>query len=247
MKKLTGYIAMFFGICIFSIAIFCGSLHFKKTMKITSQKDVSVPLESDKDNTDYGYAYETIYSGKPFVPDILFEYPFKKTDNYMSNTDFINKRGEECAAPIISKANDFTNAAFNVSYKNISNEDTFLDTLTEGVYVCFPSGKEAQGITEVTDLTTSWYINSCTSMEAVYTTDKCMLYYDENAVILRGLITFTVYESDDIETVGNFFELKQIKKGVEYNVVAEYYFVPSLYINDFDGYKISQIKFLAET
>lgn len=244
MRKKLGIVLLSFGIVLTGFALIFGIQHYRKGTETDNHNETSELSEPEKDNTDYGYAFETVYSGKPYMPDILFEQPFKKTNSYVSNTEFIKAKGEKCTAPIISLAEDFTKAAFNVTYKNISNEDVLNDTLAEGIYVRFPSGKEADGIKEVTDTVNSWYVNSGTSIEAEYTTDKCMLYYDENAVILRGLLTFTVYESEDIESVEKIFGIDQIKMGEEYSVVVEYYFVPSLYSEDFESYRIAQIIFL---
>lgn len=243
MRKKLGIVLLFFGVVLTGFALIFGIQHYRKETETINHYDTSVLSESEKDNTDYGYAFETVYNGKPYMPDILFEQPFKKTDSYVSNTEFIKEKGEACAAPIISMAEDLTKATFNVTYKNISNEEVLNDTLAEGIYVRFPSGEEVNGIKEVTDTINSWYVNSGTSIEAEYTTDKCMLYYDENAVILRGLLTFTVYESEDIESIEKIFGINQIKMGEEYSTVVEYYFIPSLYSEDFESYRIARIIF----
>lgn len=85
--------------------------------------------DDDKYSTEY--AAETSYAGEPALPNILFSFPFGKTEKYMCNKEFIEKTGAENAEILSQKAVNISESLFNIAYKDSEETENKKEFITE--------------------------------------------------------------------------------------------------------------------
>lgn len=210
-------------------------LYVTKTIDVSTQED-SVGYIPE----EYPYAFETSYSGKPYLSDKLFRKPFQKTDSYICNKDLFEKVTTGEMEILTKKTTEAAAILFNESFKDIPAKDDYSDIFTPAFHLFFADSKQtAENNEEAVALINSWYIDTKTSMESKWNTDSCLLYYDENSFIVRGQLLFTVYESDDLAAIQNAFYLDELELGKESSVILEMHFIPDIDKNDFSTYTIA--------
>ena len=189
--------------------------------------------------SEYTYVRETTYVGKPRLSAKLFGLPYQRTDAYINNIEFIKQFGEDNAAIIADKAINVTNNLIDAQYKDLpSINEELLSTISKGVQVYFLSGEEAVNNKQALEYIFNWYKDTKTSIEAELITDKCLVFYDENKVIVRGLLTFTVYETEDIESLKKSFLSSKLEIGKANTVLVDFEFVPGSNNKDFSKYSL---------
>ena len=218
-----------------------------------SNPDIYVPFlslmgdEADdgEDLAGKSYAVETCYTGDPYLADVLFQYSFQRTEDYIKNAEWIKTLGTENAQILIEKAEDSVDALFNRSYqeRDIADE-TLSDLLADGITVYFADGSVSEGAADTVEKINGWFADTKTSMEAKFTTDKCMIFYDEGKVIVRGEFVFAVYNSDDLDTLKTNFGMDDLENGDRRSCVMELEFISSLNREDYTTYKLCGAKIL---
>lgn len=200
----------------------------------------------DKGKGTYDFAFETIYTGEPYLNSILFEFPFKKTSNYIENKVHMNEIGADNANILTTKTEIAAEALFNTAYKDdlLKKKDLLNETVTSGITVYYDNGIVRSGKKEVLDGFYNWFVNNKVSMESEFQTDKCMVYYDDYSEIVRGQLIFTIYECDNLEDIEKEFNIQNIELGTEYSVVLEFYYSTNEDVTDYDGYKLSGVNCL---
>ena len=78
-------------------------------------------------------------------------------------------------------------------------------------------------------------------MESTFITDKCLVYYDENSIIVRGLLQYSVYETKDPETLIEAFGIDRLNLGEEYSALVEMKFIPDIDHTDFKSFNLTSI------
>lgn len=190
----------------------------------------------------YTYAYDTCYTGDPYLSDSLFRDPFKRTDKYVNNNDFIAAIGEENADMLAKKSKEAMLAIFDASYQERDTKDPVLsDILIDGLHVLFADGTMTDSKEDTIEAINSWFIDSHTSLEADFYTDKCMVFYDEAKAIVRGQLVFTVYGGNDMDTLKEYFGKELLEQGKEYAVILELEYISHTNANDYGTYKLSGI------
>lgn len=200
--------------------------------------------EEKPSNAGYGFAIETIYTGDPYLPNALFDYAFKKTDGYINNIDIVNEYGKDTLSPLVDAAKSFTDAMFNVSYKEVPDFTAIEDYVADNIRIIRDEDDENAdliGTKNAQDYVQQVFIDGRLSMEAEYTTDTCMIYYDEYYTTIRGLLTFTVYESSEdlLADMATYYGFDEIELGQPYSVVIDYRMIPGTYYGDYSGYEVA--------
>lgn len=215
--------------------------------------ELTVPFQSllngsssvDQGEKGVSYAIETCYTGSPYLADALFEIPFKRTDNYICNADYIREIGEDNANLLTEKAKLAVSSLFNLSYQERDNADEVLtDLLADGISVYFADGTFTEGAADTVEKINGWFTASRTSMEGQFTTDKCMVFCDEGMVIVRGEFVFAVYNSDDFETLKDNLGMEDLENGVRKSCVMELEFMSPTNRADFSSYKLCGVNIL---
>lgn len=191
------------------------------------------------------YAVETCYTGDPYLSDILFEKPFQRTDQYVCNNDLLEEIGADNAEILANNAREAVSLLFDLAYqeRNISDEE-LIEILDDGIFLVFADGTTAAGAADTVEKVNSWFIDSHTSMEAELATDKCMVFYDEGMLIVRGELVFAVYSSDDFTTFKENLGIEDLAVGNRKSCVVELEFRNSDNRTDFDSYKLCGLKIL---
>lgn len=232
------------------VLIMCivSAIHYSaQDAKVAEEKRQEV-IRAEQEQFDpnrYIYASETCYTGAPYLSDVLFRTPFGRTDAYICNNDFIALIGEDNAAMFADSSKNAAKALFDLSYQERDINDPVLsDILTDGLHVLFADGTFTESKEDTIETVNSWFIENQTSMEAEFYTDKCMVFYDDLRVIVRGQLVFTVYGGNDLGTLQQYFGLDSLEQGKEYAVILEMEFINKTNSQDYATYKLSGINLI---
>lgn len=214
-------------------------LYIDRSIKDAEKKDREerhVKYEDEKAEVTDGYAMETVYVGEKFLSKEVFKYPFKKSEEYIKNADYITMIGEENAEIIAKNAKKALTSLLNVQYKTISPELYYEEA---SVYNSYNTGishytddeitEEAANLKGITELFADKIIQNGLTMEAEVRSDKCLVYSDYRKVIVRLQAIITVYESSDTDKVAQFFGKDLINIGEPFSVIFEFEMVPEMY------------------
>lgn len=224
--------------------------HFSVTDK-AADKNQQAGLENEQELFDqerYTYAYETCYTGAPYLADVLFRTPFKRTDRYICNSDFIAIIGEDNASILANRSIDASKALFNRSYQERNVEEQELsDILADGLNVIFADGTITESKEDAIAVVNSFFIDNQISMEAEFYTDKCMVFYDDAKVIVRGQMVFSVYggSESNLDTLRECFGLESMEQGEEYAIVLEMEYISKSNVENYDVFQLAGISLIS--
>lgn len=189
------------------------------------------------------YAVETCYTGDPYLSDVLFEIPFQRTDRYVCNNDVLQEIGADNAEILTNKAQTAVSLLFDSAYQERDTSDEALtELLDDSISVVFSDGTITDGAADTVEKINTWFSDTHTSMEGELTTDKCMVFYDEGMLIVRGEFVFAVYSSDDFDTFKSNFGMKDLSIGTRKSCVMELEFLSPVNRADYNSYKLCGIK-----
>ena len=178
---------------------------------------------SDTDDTSKiiaeSYVGETNYKGELSQFPELYQYPFKKSDAYISNKEFSKEHSdifEECR----TDATQFMEALFNIDYRQIvKNKNDFdANVMRNCDYTAFittgwdTEDEDTKYLYEYIQGITDYFAKNMVEMEAKFYTDDSLIYSDFYTFV-RGELVFTIYSSNDDESE---FEI-----GKEYSIPME--------------------------
>jgi len=222
-------------ILIFVCLFFVTNSFVNKTEKSTDKKEENLNVKVEIINGKNNYAIQTAYVGDPVLDEVLFNTPFKKTENYICNAYYINDKTIDSCNITADKIKKFTEEIFNITYKDIERKKMYLEN-------------NPNYNTNLKGIDLEEYLDNCVnkqiSMESKFITDKCMVYYDNYNTIIRGQLFFTIYECNDLEYLEKLFEIENIKLGEENSILMELYLGST--VNDIKSteYKINTITIL---
>lgn len=181
---------------------------------------LSVPTTSNTtDNNTESFIEETNYRGELSQFPELYQIPFKKSDSYICNKDFSKDHAdtfEECE----TKATEFMESLFNVDYRKIV-KDKYDYSAQVAMYCDYAAPVTLNWNTEeenTVDFFTyiqqinDYFVKNMVEMEAKFYTDDSLVYSDYYTFV-RGELVFTIYSSDDSNSV---YEI-----GSEYKIPME--------------------------
>ena len=226
------------------VILIVGFIMIKNSSRININQITGQSEENSEEELlrDYLYADETIYNGDPWLSSRLFRTPFKKSDNYICNKLFIERFGIENSEIMVKKASLVASKIFNIRYKDaMTIDEELLGEIAPRIEVIFKSGTETEGSEDTLQVINNWFVESQTSMESTFITDKCLVYYDENSIIVRGLLQYSVYETKDSETLIEAFGIDRLNLGEEYSALVEMKFIPDIDHTDFETFNLTSI------
>ena len=153
---------------------------------------------------DLPYANETNYKGNLSQFPELYQFPFKKTDNYVMNKEF-SKKFLDRFSLIQDAGSKFITTFCNVNYREL--ETNRYEWLTEVSDCIDPTTSIVENIDgKETELTwdeyniyaSNYFINNEVQLEAEFFTDDSLVYEDIYSYV-RGELVFTFYSNKDTE------------------------------------------------
>lgn len=234
------------GMVIGAAVITIGVFTFLICTNYSEQKKALTEKQETENNAGFDknldYAFETSYTGEPHLSDKLFQTPFQKSDLYICNKDLLPELGEENAEILTEKAKKITDIIFNTPYKDKVSEsvaEELAGYLSQGIFIIAEDGTEYHGKENTAKSINQWFVDTKTTMESSLQTDICMVYYDEHCIIVRGLLTYNVYETEDMEELERSFGQEDIQFGKDNACLMEFYFIPDESRTDYDSYVLS--------
>ena len=207
MKAIAILLSMVAVVAVIGLSIF---LIIKNTNK-TVEEPVSSQNEPLKDTSEEDlkqeYVLECKYTGGIGYPEV-YEYPFKRTENYVSNKELWAKHPERIEA-CLKAAKDFAEEVFNVNYKEVEeNRVAYEEELTalldpEFVYNEDNTTGEVKLAADYAEVLADKIIENEYIVEAEFISDTSLVYEDVYNTV-RGVLKYTVYSSknDDIPADG---------------------------------------------
>lgn len=217
-----------------------------------SEKEYAVMVDGDSLNdgekgatVDTGYASETSFSGTGYVPESLFSHPFKKTNDYISNKEYINDITALEAKALSDKAETMVEDIYTLNYE-ATEEETYKQVLEAYspplTYVFFKSGVSTGTTEDAADAILEFAKKNELIMEAKGYSDPCMVFHDMSCDIVRVKATFAVYSCKDIESLKENLGVDEITLGKPFSVIYDVYMSPDVFVYDRSDYKASIIE-----
>ena len=162
--------------------------------------DKKTASQTDNNMPDLPYVLETKYIGGIGYPQV-YEYPFEKNEMYKTNKQLWIDHPER-VTPICDTAKEYMTRLLNVSAKDIVSGSTYTDSLYELMDPYWRYDEdEIEGGVSVEEYLEQWrerVIDNNISIESEFLTDTSLVYVN-GLYYVRGILEYTVYESDDPE------------------------------------------------
>lgn len=189
-------IVMFFVIGIGSCIVW-GLIHLDheedKKAEDVLQEQEEVPVVS--------YISETKYGDCEPIDKEVFSYPFRKTNQYVANKDFIDSLSDEDIERVLNDGNVFLQSLLNSSFRDVvADEQGFKDRLCElfaGDYL-ITDGDEEISTQAFAGKIAEWYAENHVKIDMESESNKALIWKD-NYLYVRYLITLTLYSCEDTE------------------------------------------------
>lgn len=217
----------------------CGCGVTEQTEQITT---VGVPTEENRQaNVTHvkktKYVDETAYAGENLTP-ALFDYPFKKSDNYISNKKLLSWESfdEELYNEYVQSASDFATMLFGSDYLDVeASQDAYAYALTsyfQGENVYYEDSEENLDTNSKDGYARkfiSWYIDNKIHAEEEFETSKCLYYMDDDLYYLRAAIHCTI-TTDSPSASEQLNELCGVEftSGEPFTLIVEFEFFPNV-------------------
>ena len=178
-----------------------------------------------------GYANETSYSGSSYVPASVFSFPFKKTESYINNKEYINDIGAEEAGVLsdrIAKAHE--------TYKGV-----FDEYASYGVgCINTSTGDYYEGSEDIADMIINFAKDTELVMELKAYSDKSLVYYDEQSDIVRVKVIGAIYNCKNIKKVEDFLGVDSIEIGTPFSMIIDVYTNANFVMDDHSSFVIQR-------
>lgn len=174
----------------------------------------------DAENTDIcDYTSETNYKGKLAQYPDLYQYPFRKSDSYISNKEFSIDHEDtikECEAD----AKQFMETLFNVNYRDIAADMpkyvgkvmTTADYRAYHTEDLFGENEKTILLYDYINNIADYFVQNQMQVDATFYTDSSLVYSDFY-IFVRGELVFTIYDSADTSS--------EYEIGTEYAIPME--------------------------
>ena len=155
------------------------------------------------------YYSDVDYDGEE-VPYYLFETPFQRTENYISNKELSNSITEDTLNNYIAETKSYLSVLFNKSYQNIiRDQEGFIASYEE----IFPSedvysnAEDTENEPAFIEKLMEWYVDNRATVEAEYVTGKPLLYGDAGLYVLRGSLELRIASENNEKAISEFNDL----------------------------------------
>ena len=230
---------IFLWIAAIAVSIVAIFVYFNLERKNTEQfVEISEENLDDGEETaklDEGYASETSYSGSSYVPASLFKYPFKKSDSYIQNKDYINLIGAENATITAERTAEGLEKIFNINYEALEESDyeQIIDEyVNSDITIVFPDGTVTEGADELQEKIFELVKEDEIIIESKAYSDSCMVYYDNSFEICRVKLTMVLYSCNDLERAAEIFGVENITLGEAFSVIYDVYTGTNIVMGD---------------
>lgn len=213
-SRILCYVAM---TAVAIILFLLGYLLLKSKMEVEPIEDErNVYKASEEDMKKHPYLAETNFHGE-FDDLSPFDYPFRRSDSYISNRDLDQ---EELCEVLSQRATDYVEDMLNVNYRDLAADpQSYLEKLSRNCIM------DIQIIKDLTDegdgeiISREEYLEDCidyfvqnrVSMDASFMTSTSLVWKDDY-YFCRGMIELTVNTADSLEEFEEEITLGEPKK-----------------------------------
>lgn len=191
-----------------------------------------------------GYANETSYSGSSYVPASVFSFPFKKTESYINNKEYINDIGAEEAGVLSDRIAKALEEIYNINYETIDHETykgVFDEYASYGVgCINTSTGDYYEGSEDIADMIINFAKDTELVMELKAYSDRSLVYYDEQSDIVRVKVIGAIYNCKNIKKVEDFLGVDSIEIGTPFSMIIDVYTNANFVMDDHSSFVIQR-------
>lgn len=198
-----------------------------------------VEIEHKEEN----YVTETSYDGTKKLDPLVFAYPFKKSQFYISNKELVDILDKSKLDKLQQRAEDFILEYYQIDSRNLileygekenriksffPEETTILNAISESVDTKIYVDDYLKAIADA-ELQTA----------VTFTTDKCLVFEELSGYSIRGILEIKVFNYNDMIDLSQYYQW-ELMKGNTYKIIIDIVLAPD-YSRAADTYKINQI------
>lgn len=245
---------LFSVIVLFLLILLCIGINYLNSLKMLkidqlgADMDVLGTSERRKEEAAPEYLTETCFDGTKELDPILFRFPFKKSDFYISNKELIKQLGDEKIEDLQARANDFVTDFYGMNIRTLltdyqETENKLLDYFIQDNLTSYYDEAETEksARTYVADYL-KFLSDSNLQTDISFETDKSLVFEDFDGFYVRGLLNIKVYEYENNSSVDelNFYSPFPLEKGKTYKIILDLAFIPQT-SRTASTYKVSNI------
>lgn len=183
------------------VAAAWGIMHFDQNEY--SPKEETLPQKEEVQNASY--ISDTNYGSFGPIDKEVFAYPFRKSNQYVANKDFIDNFTDEEIEEIIRDGNVFLQSLFNGSFRDvIGDEQGFKEHICDQFaadYLMVGNDEEIS-TRSFADQVATWYAENHVKIEMKSESNGALVWKD-NYLYVRYLLTLTLYSCENADFLEN--------------------------------------------
>lgn len=173
------------------------------------------------------YEQDTYFQGD--MDNILYAYPFGKTESYECNKDIYHELTEEFKNMMVETATEYFDSMYGISPSQLAaNYDTYVDSIAgqmeydSNSIICMEVDGEEERFTpsSYASYLAERIIDSNLQMDVGVKTGSSMIYRDGSYKI-RCLVTVKFYTCDDVKAIEDIFGISDAVMDIAYPLVYD--------------------------
>lgn len=189
------------------------------------RQSITNETEESEGNSD-SYITETCYDGSYVLPEYVFQFPFQRTEYYISNKNYIELVPESRIESLTERADEFFHALFQNSREIAKDYETYEKTLAnffskDASYIT--DDKFSETATQFLSNLAKAVYDSGLQAEVSYDTDKSLVWQDMCHMI-RGIVTINVITIKDADKLKEYFNIP-LENGKKYEILWDISFI----------------------
>lgn len=223
------------------VTVYLYVAHMPHTESETALTATPTPTPTATPTVEATYITETSYDGSKELNPILFHFPFKKTDFYITNKELVKQMDNTTIQKLQEDVATFVTNYFQLDskayYKDYDNAlENFQKLFVEDSYYCDLKGN-LLNTKQYTDDFVRVVCNSRWQTQVEFETDNSLVWQD-NAYYVRGYLTIHIYKLSEDADLSQFFPF-DIHSGKDIQAVVDIGVIPGI-----DNYQITTINYI---
>lgn len=219
MKK---YMSVILAVSLAFSLIACGKDDHVSKSEIPGKENKALEVSPERIVVNYSLNTSAKELSDEEKANIMNEYEFAKTDDYISNSELRNHLGDDLITSFSNLATTYVDKIYDVNAINISaNQEAYVSAMDKVLSDNCIVGTTGENFKN------EWaqaVIDSGVVMSADFSTGKDYVYADDNEIYVRGILNLKIESAEDISKIQNLLPI-DVEVGKEYNFLYDIGFV----------------------
>ncbi len=162
------------------------------------EEDMTADLQTKEEDGAVSYINETVYDGSVVLDREVFQVPFRKSDRYCMNKEYIGTLEEKTAERLQKAAKDYLTVLVGSGYRSVMADEEGFCSRLEDCYAgdFLTRGMEEISVSEHAKEAAAWYTDNHVKLDADIVTDRSLVWKD-GITYVRCDAALTVYSCGD--------------------------------------------------